>query len=276
MGNPISEYKPCENLRPFVELYWEGTFNLNGSENLSMQMIPNGCVELIIHLSDQHCNLYNAYGWSQTPDYLIMGLFTQPYQVKFNTPVKVFAIRFKPEGIYNIFGVPASNFTDSFGDMTMVLGREFRDFSSRIREERSIVHMLQRTENYLMRGLEQQKIEMSYVNRAAELIRNTKGIKIEEIPNQVSIGLRQLEREFKAKLGISPKNYLRITRINEVIRLLASNRTMSLTAVAYDCGYSDQSHFINDFKRIAGEKPTIFVRENQRFISSPGLSYYSD
>jgi len=257
-----------------VELYWEGSFNVNGVGHLSMQMIPNGCLELILHLTDLHCSLHNTNGWSQTPDYLILGLFTQPYEVQFSTPVKVFAIRFKPEGIYNVFGVPASTFKESYDDMAMVLGREFRDFSHRLREESSIAGMIRRAESYLLKNLEHHKIEINYVNRAAELIRHTMGIKIEDISNQVAISQRQLEREFKAKIGISPKRYLRITRINEVLRLLAHNQTLNLASVAYHCGYSDQAHFINDFKRFTGEKPTMFIKERGQFIANPGLAHY--
>ena len=51
MQSPVTEYKPCESLRLFVELYWEGSFHADESGLLSMQMIPNGCVELIIHLN---------------------------------------------------------------------------------------------------------------------------------------------------------------------------------------------------------------------------------
>ncbi len=239
-----------------------------------MQMIPNGCLELILHLTDLHCNLHNDYGWTQTPDYLILGLFTQPFEVQFSTPVKVFAIRFKPEGIYNIFGLPASMFKDSYEDMAMVLGSEFRDFSHWLREEKNVASMIRRAESHLLKSLQRSKIEVSYVNRAAELIRHSKGIKIEDLPDQVFISQRQLEREFKDKVGISPKHYLRITRINEVIRLLDDKHAMDLTSVAYHCGYFDQAHFINDFKSITGKKPTIFIKERRRFIANSGLAHY--
>ena len=273
MQSPIKEYKPCKNLRPFVELYWEGSFNADESGRLSMQMIPNGCVELIIHLNDLHCDLHNNYGWSQTPDYMILGLFTQPYEVQFSGIVKVFSIRFKPEGFYNVFGVPASKFKERYEDMSLVLGNEFIDLSHRIREEKSIVGIISRVERHLLENIQTNNIELSYVNRAAELIRQTKSIRIEELSNQVCISQRQLEREFKDKIGISPKQYLRIIRLNEVQRLLNNNNLLDLTNIAYQCGYFDQAHFIRDFKNITGKNPTIFLKERKWFITNPGLSH---
>ncbi len=274
MSSPISEHTPCIGLSPFVELYWDGTFDADSSGLLSLQMIPNGCLELIIHLNDHHCDLLNEKKWSQTPDYIILGLYTKPYEVQFTAPVKVFAIRFKPEAIYNIFKVPASMFKDSYEDMSMVLGLDFRDFCHRLREEKSISAMIRHTEDYLLMSLQRNKINMSYVNLAAELIRNTKGIRIEDLPGKVFISQRQLEREFKDKVGISPKHYLRLTRINEVLRLMNEQQEIELVSVAYHCGYADQAHFIHDFKRITGVIPTIYIKERGRFISNPGLAYY--
>jgi AraC-like DNA-binding protein len=274
MSTLITEYMPCESLRPFVQLYWEGSFNTNASGRLSMQMVPNGCLELLIHLSDLHCNLYNDYGWLPPPDYTILGLFTRPFEVRFNNTVKVFAIRFKPEGLYNIFGVPASVVKESYEDMSMVLGRDFRDFCHRMREEKNVAGMIRRAERHLLNNMQRSKVDMSYVNRAAELIRRSKGIRIEDISKQVFISQRQLEREFKDKVGISPKHYLRIIRINEALRFLNDNQATDLSSVAYHCGYFDQAHFINDFKRITGKKPTIFIKERRQIIANQGLAHY--
>ena len=266
MNNLIAEYIPCDSLKPFVELYWEGSFNANARRPTSLHLIPNGCLELIFHLNDLHCNLQKDDTWTQTPDYMIIGLYTNPYEVQFNNHVKVFAIRFKPEGIYNVFGVPASVLKERFEDMSVVFGKGFRDFSHRIREEKSVLSMINRTENYLLRNLQSKKIDINYVNVAAELIRNSTINKIEDLANKLYISKRQLEREFKNKVGISPKHYFRISRINEVLRLLNDNQDMNLTRVAYQCGYYDQAHFIHDFKRITGIKPSIFIRKKGEFI----------
>lgn len=274
MGNQVIEYSPCERLQPFVELYWEGSFNVNATRSISMQLIPNGCLELIIHLNDLHCDLQKDDRWSQTPDYMIIGLFTNPYEIQFKNHVKVFAIRFKPEGIYNVFGVPASEFKERFEDMSMVIGQEFRDFSHRIREEKNILNMIKRAEGYLLKNLQSNKIDISYVNQAAELIRNSNVIKIDKLASQLYISKRQLEREFKNKVGISPKHYFRITRINEVLRCLSGNQKMDLTDVAYYCGYYDQAHFIHDFKTIAGIKPGIFKGKRGLLIGNSSLGFY--
>lgn len=271
MNAPITEYKPDKSLSPFVELFWKGNFNANPSGNILQRVIPNGYVELIIHLSDLHCDLYNFSGWSQSPVCTVIGVYAQPYEVQFRSLVEVFGIRFKPEGIYNIFGIPASEFAESYEDLSLVLGSDFRSFSDRLREAKTTVGMITLAEKYLQKNIQRNQINLSYVNHAAELIRQTNGImKIEQLPTKVYISQRQIEREFKDKIGISPKHYLRIMRLNEVHRLLKADRQLNFTEVAYQSGYTDQAHFIKDFKSITGEKPTIFVRERQQFIVNPG------
>ncbi len=267
MKAQIIEYKPSKSLSAFVEWYWRGTFQGYTNHCLSQKVIPNGYVELIIHLTEMHCNLYKHQYWSQSPDYTIIGLYTQPYEVRFHHYVEVFAIRFKPEGIYNIFGVPAAEFKGSYEDMVLVLGSEFKDFSDRLRQESEVGRMIHLAESYLLTTLQRQQPALSYVNYAAEIIRRTKDpLKIKALAYRLNISQRQLEREFKHKIGITPKHYLRLSRMNEVHRLLEADRTLNLTKIAYQVGYTDQAHFIRDFKSITGEKPSFFVKAREQFI----------
>ena len=151
---------------------------------------------------------------------------------------------------------------------------DFRNFCHQIKEEKNVANMIQIAEQYLLKSLQKNRIDRSYVNVAAELIRNTSGIRIEDISNRVFISQRQLEREFKNKVGISPKHYLRITRINEIICFLKANPVTDLVSVAYHFGYYDQAHFINDFKRITGKIPSMFIKTKAQIIGNEGLSHY--
>lgn len=266
MSVQIKEYEPSEQLHPFVEFFWEGKFNLNGATTLYQKVVPNGFVELVIHPSDSHCYLPIKEGWSSSPDYTIIGLYTRPYEVQFPEYVNVFGIRFKPEGIYNLFGIPASVFSDRYEDMELVLGREFKEYCSKLRETPDLATRLDLTTNYLLKKLDENSPELTYVNRAAEMIRRSEGFnQIDELPDKVYISLRQLEREFNKKIGITPKRYMRIARLNEVHRKLEKEE-LELTKVAFDCGYADQAHFIRDFKSIMGVIPTLFTKNRHQFI----------
>lgn len=267
MSFHIKEFQPSKALRPYVELFWEGYFNTVNEHLLRKQVAPNGFMELIIHPTEFHCFLPNGNQWLSSPDYTLIGLYTQPYEVRFRDYVQVFGIRFKPESLYNLFGVPASEFQTGYEDMELVLGTDFREYCTRLVDVGDTQKRIGLMEEFLLKSLHKNKPEVTYVNLAAEIIRQSGNFsKIEELPGKVYISLRQLERGFQQKIGMSPKRYMRIARLNEVHRNLEKGKEMELSSVAFDCGYADQAHFIRDFKNFMGVNPTIFIKERNQFI----------
>ena len=267
----IKEIDPLPELRPYVSCFWEGDFNLTRSPLLTQRVVPNGYVEIIIHTTPVHCSLFKGLDWSPSPDYAIVGLHTEPYVVKFNEQVRVFGLRLKPEGIFNLFGVPSSNFNSTYEDMESVLGADFGDLCNRLCEAPNWKTSVALTSDYLLRSLRKKSIDLNYVNRAAEIIRTRGGaIVMDELSDEVCISRRQLEREFSNKLGITPKHYMRLLRVNEVHRQLMLKNELNLLDVSYFCGYADQAHFIREFKSFTGYSPKIFLRKRHEFIVNVG------
>jgi AraC-like DNA-binding protein len=71
---------------------------------------------------------------------------------------------------------------------------------------------------------------------------------------------KHLISEFRRYLGVTPKYYQRILRFNDVLRVIQAEGPVAWSAVAHHCGYSDQSHFIRDFRYFSGFNPTDFLR----------------
>ena len=269
----IREYRPSQNLSPYIELFWKGDFNINSAGLLKQRVIPNGYVELIIHLSDSHCELLSSSSFVSSPDYTLIGMYTQPYNVHFKETVSVFGIRFKPEGLLPILGIPASEFHEGYINIESLSLMNFRDFSNRLRELKNSQSMITESEKHFLKCIEGSKINLYYLNRAAEIIRRRDGlISIDELAGNVFIGKRQLEREFKEKLGLSPKNYMRLARLNKVNRLIQDGKRFDLSELSYICGYSDQAHFIRDFKHFTGEAPKLFINKLDKYIINPNFA----
>jgi len=260
----LSEYQPSRSLSPFVSQYWEGSFNVDAGREVCLHLTPHGCLEIIVHLNDMHCDIYKDGKWGQSPDYMVIGMFTQSHKVLFQSRVNAFAIRFKPDGFYNIFGVPPALFLDAYEDMALVLDKKFREYSHRIREAKSTEIRITLTEEFLLFCLGNSRVIQNYVDHAARMIRLDPCIRIPDLADKVHISQRQLERQFKDRMGISPKHYLRLNRIQKAVQCLNLNGSMDLFSVAYSCGYFDQAHFINDFKKITGLNPRAFVKEENQ------------
>jgi AraC-like DNA-binding protein len=56
-------------------------------------------------------------------------------------------------------------------------------------------------------------------------------------------------------VGTSPRQFLKTVRFQNALHTKFNQKSVSLTQLACDCGYYDQSHMINDFKSLSGFTP---------------------
>ena len=63
---------------------------------------------------------------------------------------------------------------------------------------------------------------------------------------------------FRQAMGLSPKTYCRVQRLQRVIRRLTAEPTASWADVALDASYTDQPHFAREFRRLAGITPGVY------------------
>lgn len=266
----FSEYRPSITLSPYVQAYYTGDFNLCSENNFVQSVVPNGCIELIIHLTHDHCELVKGDIWGKSPEFTLIGLQTQPYEVKFHDLVQIFGIRFNPEGVYHIFGVPPALFTATFEDSSDVFGTNFKDYCSWLREAKSIQQKIRLTEDFLLKKLADNTSDFDYVRLATETIRKHHGmLSLEELTTQIPISPRQLQREFKRRFGITAKAYMRLSRHNAIQKYMQGPEAINLTELSYENGFADQSHFIREFKRMAGTNPKQFLKKREEFIALP-------
>jgi AraC-like DNA-binding protein len=69
-------------------------------------------------------------------------------------------------------------------------------------------------------------------------------------------------REFKQSQGVTPHHYLLQRRI-ERARELLTRTDLSVSEIAFACGFSDQSHFGRRFRELVGVPPSAFRRSNR-------------
>lgn len=263
--NAIQEFAPSIDLREYVRCYWTGNFNAYAAPDLAQSVVPNGTVELIIHLTDYHCELMSDT-WGQSPDQIVLGIYTEPYVVRFRKNVRVFGIRFNPDGFYTLLGIPPSKFLERFEDMEAVGGTSFTAFCNRTRECRQVHDRINIADDFLRKNLTRHSAAYNYVQAAARLIRKNWSLRMTELHDLIAISPRQLQREFKNQLGITPKAYMRLARMSAVHRYLSAEGKVDLTAVAHASGFADQAHFIREFHALTGSRPGTFRKERDRYL----------
>nr|WP_286206491.1 helix-turn-helix domain-containing protein [Sessilibacter corallicola] len=81
-----------------------------------------------------------------------------------------------------------------------------------------------------------------------------------KLNESIALSQRQMERQFKLWLDMTPKYYQRILRIKKTINFLRENKDANLAEVAVQFGFSDQAHMTREFRTIASITPGKFEK----------------
>lgn len=92
------------------------------------------------------------------------------------------------------------------------------------------------------------------VAHAWRLIESSGGrVRVADLGQQVGWSRRRLLEQFRAEVGISPKQASRIVRFDRSRRLLDAG--LPLVEVAHRAGYADQPHLSREYAGLAGRSP---------------------
>ena len=80
-----------------------------------------------------------------------------------------------------------------------------------------------------------------------------KNISLDELSSLTGLSSYHFLRVFRDTMGLPPHAYQTQLRINRAKKLLADGK--DIVQVAYDTGFTDQSHFSNKFKQLVGATP---------------------
>jgi len=103
------------------------------------------------------------------------------------------------------------------------------------------------------------------VLKVVELMRErlADSLALEELAEVAGLSPFHFARQFKTATGHPPHDYLirlRVDRAQELIR--QRSREWTLSAIANECGFADQSHMARHFKRVLGVSPGEFADAN--------------
>jgi len=260
------ETKPSPMLKPFVDSYWFQRFEgEKDTESPLQKCLPLGMVQIIIHLEQHECLAWLNNEWKRLPDAFCVGLYKEPVTWKTKGAALCFGINLKPESFLRLFKVPVASLFNHYTDLDSFLGSKVQTLAERmygISDEKLLVGI---AEDFLKNHIRDLDDQRNYLYEATRIIRQSRGsISIEELSRNLYVSERQLQRTFKETLGTSPKTYTRIIRFRNAYEYVQQVKGDHLdwTEVCYNFGYSDQAHFIRDFKEFTGAKPTYIIDQN--------------
>ena len=85
-------------------------------------------------------------------------------------------------------------------------------------------------------------------------------IPIGRLAEELGWSRKRIVSRFREEIGLPPKAVAKLLRFERARRLAGK---MPWVQLAFECGYYDQSHLINDFRAITGRTPETFLQDTQ-------------
>ncbi|MET0496954.1 MAG: AraC family transcriptional regulator [Steroidobacteraceae bacterium] len=249
--------RPSARLAQLVEGFWEWDF-ADGTlaRSLKGQVLPSICPQFVVHYREPMISdrLLSRGPYSQ----MAIGIQTEVATIRALGPVGAIKVRFKPEALPLLLRPSLRELQDSEVDLhDLFAPAAIRELTERLAEAATTSERIALFESFLIARMSPDPTS-SVVQRTALYLRQRPHLPVQQIASHFNISQRQLSRQFRNSFGVSPKQFSKIQRIANVLAL--RRRGMTWVDIASHCGFTDQSHLINDFRGIVGRAPDDFFR----------------
>jgi AraC-like DNA-binding protein len=87
-------------------------------------------------------------------------------------------------------------------------------------------------------------------------------VPVGKLATELGWSRRRIVARFREQIGLPPKAVARLLRFERARELAARPDRPSWAEIAFECGYYDQSHLINDFRSVTGRTPVTFFQDS--------------
>lgn len=254
----LHQAKPSPALAPYVKQYWCLEAYAPQAEAPIQRVVPNGLMELVFYLADTPTvlNSHHRFDGGLT----LCGHTTSFFDLEVPPRLLLFTVSFQPCGVKALLGIPANELLNHSIPLRDILKDGLPQLEESLQEATSFAARVAIAERFLLQRLAPtDPYELARMGHSLGIINHHRGlVAIGTLAAEACLCRKQFERRFLAHVGISPKQFLRILRFQNALLQKARTPGLSLTELAYTCGYYDQSHMVNDFRALAGVTPSQY------------------
>lgn len=262
-------FQPHPDLESLVSCYW--TLEVPAENDTERQrIIPDGCIEMAFILGDDIKRYTSQEEFILQPRAMVLGQTIEPFYIEPTGYVDTFAIRFYPYGFANFVSTPIKNLANKETPIALLFGENIaKELEQKIIHATDSKQRIEIIENFLLEKLNDKTTIDHIVKQTVDALLSSKGTEsITTILKKDLSKRRQLERNFKKQIGVSPKQLGKVIRLQTALKILLNKDTESLTKIAYESEYYDQAHFIKDFKEFTGINPKEFLGNENMALST--------
>jgi AraC-like DNA-binding protein len=250
---------PGELLRPYVRSYWYFRRETPLSMYHEEFMHPTGGFGVVFNFGDR----LRLDGQAVTEPIFLDGVNTVSRKLGFAGHVELMSVRFYEGGAYPFLGVPLHELRNALPLLDALADPTLLTLHARLHEASSLPARIALLEEWLIGRLQLGKTRSAIIPASlARLREGSKGDAIPELSQGLAISQRQLERLYQSQVGMSPKQYAQLIRVETARLALKQMNGQTTTTLAAALGYYDQSHFIREFGAVIGLTPYAYMKRH--------------
>ncbi|WP_277962579.1 helix-turn-helix domain-containing protein [Pseudomonas sp. RIT-To-2] len=208
--------------------------------------VPDGCVDIIFD-----CD-------ATAPTARICGTPLQAQPVTMQRNHHYFGVRFTPGVIPGFINVLAEELTEH--ELDLLEATPFaRGIFERIVQSQALGEQISLFTDHLAPSLMGRTSQVTAMVIEKALQRRG-DIRVQELEALSGYTSRTIHRLFSQDTGMSPKTFCRIIRCQAALDALGAVRETAYCDLALELGFTDQSHFLRDFKRLVSATPHEYRR----------------
>ncbi len=251
---------PPPPLGEFIHHFWNSTY---APSHPQVRILPRGTVELVINLSEDEIRIYDSAQSTNClrfPGIVLSGAYTAALDLDPMQHASILGVHFRPGGAFPFFGAAVGELVNRHVALENLWGTA----ANELRERLCAAATPQQRFQILANALES-RLRRDSAHPAVALalgIWGPAGIgdTVEAVANRVGLSQRRFIQVFTAQVGLTPKRFSRVLRLQHARAMVRQSATPNWSQVAHGCGYYDQSHLIRDFQELARLSPTDYLR----------------
>ena len=244
----------------------ESIFHFKGFEpdHSIERVVPTGHVFVIFELDDMQRHTYDNETLVPNADFRkawVSGDHQNYISISAHPDSEMFVIQFKAYGAYPFLHRPLHELVERVAPAEEFETAELIALREQLYEAEDSQAKFAVADEWLAQKYQQDLNPPSTVVDIVKLLQEQPASKLKEILSSFDGSQKHLISQFRKYIGLTPKQYQRVLRFNDVFQLMQGDQFLSWSDIAHRCGYSDQSHFIREFKHFSGFNPESFLKQ---------------